>query len=226
MKTSATAQAPPPPLHLLMLMCAVITTPCMQVYGDAGAVLAALADKLRASPGRFLFGAKPSSLDALLFGHLSFYRTSPVAAPALQEKVATQPVLCAYIDNIFQTAFAEPMPHAAGPSSSRGGDGAESSQWSEAARGQSSKPARHEPTQTELDMRRKGRYWLGAASSAIAAYVLLSGRYVQVEQLRDVLQSGVSFIEVDEDEDLDEAGEQDDDVGAEDGGGDEGSGQQ
>lgn len=46
-----------------------------------------MADRLRASTGRFFFGDRPSSLDALLFGHLAFYRHSPVAAPVLREKV-------------------------------------------------------------------------------------------------------------------------------------------
>jgi glutathione S-transferase len=52
-------------------------------------VLSAVADRLRASPGRFFFGDRPSSLDALLFGHLAFYRHSPVAAPVLRDKVRT-----------------------------------------------------------------------------------------------------------------------------------------
>jgi metaxin len=51
-------------------------------------VLSAVADRLRASPGRFFFGERPSSLDALLFGHLAFYRHSPVAAPVLRDKVS------------------------------------------------------------------------------------------------------------------------------------------
>jgi hypothetical protein len=59
-----------------------------QAYQGAVEVLAALADKLRASPGRFFFGAQPCSLDALLFGHLAFYRHSPVAAPVLRDKVS------------------------------------------------------------------------------------------------------------------------------------------
>jgi hypothetical protein len=49
--------------------------------------LAAVADVLRASPGRWFFGDKPCSLDALLFGHLAFYKHSPVAAPVLRDKV-------------------------------------------------------------------------------------------------------------------------------------------
>jgi hypothetical protein len=49
--------------------------------------LSAVSDRLRASSGRFFFGAQPSSLDALLWGHLAFYAHSPVAAPVLRDKV-------------------------------------------------------------------------------------------------------------------------------------------
>lgn len=50
-------------------------------------MLSAVADHLRASSTRFFFGPKPTSLDALLFGHLAFYRYSPAAAPVLQSQV-------------------------------------------------------------------------------------------------------------------------------------------
>jgi metaxin len=62
----------------------------LQAYQGAVEVLAAVADRLRASTSRFFFGNTPSSLDALLFGHLAFYRHSPVAAPVLREKVNQQ----------------------------------------------------------------------------------------------------------------------------------------
>jgi hypothetical protein len=58
-----------------------------QAYQGAVQALGACADRLRSSPGRFFFGDKPSSLDALLFGHLAFYKHSPVAAPVLRDKV-------------------------------------------------------------------------------------------------------------------------------------------
>ena len=60
---------------------------CPQAYQGAVQALGAVADRLRSSPGRFFFGDKPSSLDALLLGHLAFYKHSPVAAPVLREKV-------------------------------------------------------------------------------------------------------------------------------------------
>jgi hypothetical protein len=70
------------PLLLLLLTCL-----CVQAYQGAVQTLGAVADRLRASSGRFFFGDKPTSLDAVLFGHLAFYKHSPVAAPVLRDKV-------------------------------------------------------------------------------------------------------------------------------------------
>lgn len=58
-----------------------------QVYPAAVEALSAVADKLRASSGPYLLGPKPSSLDAMLFGHLAFYKHSAIAAPTLRDKV-------------------------------------------------------------------------------------------------------------------------------------------
>lgn len=89
----------PAPLHAqhahASLCYARYTTPHpLQAYQGALQSLGAIADRLRASSGRFFFGDKPSSLDALLFGHLAFYKHSPVAAPALRDKVGCVCVLC------------------------------------------------------------------------------------------------------------------------------------
>ncbi len=59
-----------------------------QLYSGASTVLSALSDKLRAAHGPYLMGARPCSLDALLFGHLLFYRSSPSAAPTLKAAVS------------------------------------------------------------------------------------------------------------------------------------------
>lgn len=56
-------------------------------YAAACTALDVLADRLRSSSGPYFYGERPCSLDALLCGHLAFYRQSPVAAPALQAKV-------------------------------------------------------------------------------------------------------------------------------------------
>jgi len=60
----------------------------MQVYEGACEVLSAVADRLSSNNGApFLLGAQPTSLDALLLGHLLFYRHSPAAVPVLQQQV-------------------------------------------------------------------------------------------------------------------------------------------
>ena len=67
----------------------------MQVYGDAAAVYAALADHLRgtASKGNYFFGPEPSSLDAALFAHLALHHSAPVSAPELRQKVVSNDIL-------------------------------------------------------------------------------------------------------------------------------------
>ncbi len=37
-----------------------------------------------------------------------------------------------------------------------------------------------EPTPAELQFRRNSKYWLLGAGAAVAAYILMSGKYVQV----------------------------------------------
>ncbi len=71
--------------HGLCLMAVFDNTP--QAYTEAVEALGALSDRLKGSGGPFLFGSKPSSLDALLFGHVAFYLHSPIAAPVLKTKV-------------------------------------------------------------------------------------------------------------------------------------------
>ena len=61
-------------------------TRCFQMYADAAAALTALADRLKSSGGAFFFGSRPSSLDAVLVGHLIYFRLCPAAPPVLQQK--------------------------------------------------------------------------------------------------------------------------------------------
>ena len=66
----------------------------LQVYKDAAAAYRAIDQRLRAKrDGDFIFGSRPSSLDALLFSHLAFHQGAPVSAPELRQAVITQPLL-------------------------------------------------------------------------------------------------------------------------------------
>ncbi|PNW85250.1 hypothetical protein CHLRE_03g177900v5 [Chlamydomonas reinhardtii] len=181
-----------------------------QAFADAAAVLDALADRLRSSGAAFFFGSAPSSLDALLAGHLLFYRVSPAAAPVLQDKVLSQPVLCEYLDRLLGRHFALPAtPRAAleqGAGGSGGGGGGGS--WSDAARGQKkAPPPKVEPSAAELTFRRHSTYWLLGAGAAVAAYVLLSGQYVQFATM---LEHAAESLDDDGDD-----GDDDDDGGDE-----------
>ena len=77
-----------------------MSTTSSQMYSDAVAALTALGDRLRSSGGAFFFGSRPSSLDAILAGHLIYYRLCPAAPPILQQKVGEQrrtdrsPIMC------------------------------------------------------------------------------------------------------------------------------------
>ncbi len=57
------------------------------VYGDAAMAYAAFAAQMDAVQGDYLFGEEPSSVDALLYGHLVYHLVSPVMPPELRDKV-------------------------------------------------------------------------------------------------------------------------------------------
>ena len=60
----------------------------LQIYRDAAAVYAALEQRLQSERGGiFFFGSKPSSLDALLYSHLSYHLSAPSSAPELRQAV-------------------------------------------------------------------------------------------------------------------------------------------
>ncbi|KAJ9527394.1 hypothetical protein QJQ45_025663 [Haematococcus lacustris] len=193
------------------------------VYVEACSTLAALADKMRAGGGPYIMGARPCSLDALLAGHLLFYRYSSAAAAALKDKVVCScPVLTQYLQQLEprvlppagSSSRAQPRGRQASPGGPGGGaaDGAASTSqqegggWSDAARGKP-KPSRPaEPTPAELEFKRKSWWWLAGAGSVTLGYVLLSGRYIDVQALSQALSQADE-----DDEDEDEAGEEDND---------------
>lgn len=59
----------------------------LQIYESLEPAYAALAERLNSSDGNYMFGANPSSLDALLFGHLAFHAAAPVSCPEIQHQV-------------------------------------------------------------------------------------------------------------------------------------------
>ncbi|GIL73226.1 hypothetical protein Vretimale_4833 [Volvox reticuliferus] len=166
-----------------------------QVYPNALEVLDAIADRLRSTGGPFLFGAKPTTVDALLMGHLLFYRLSPAVAPVLQDKVQSQRVLCEYVDRLLGQNFSVPaLPRSALEASTN-----EAPSWTDAAKGQKKPtPTVVEPSPAEQQFRRHSYYWLLGAGAAIASYILLSGRYIQFATVME--QAGEDEADNDDDE--------------------------
>lgn len=61
----------------------------VQIYESLEAAYAALAERLNGSDGDYIFGTQPSSLDALLYGHLAFHQAGPVSGPEIQHQVSS-----------------------------------------------------------------------------------------------------------------------------------------
>lgn len=82
-----------------------------RVLSDAVAAHAAVAARLASSSssspssaGPFFFGKTPSSVDALLFAHLSFHAAAPVSPPELRESVRCRPELGKYLAAVAEAA--------------------------------------------------------------------------------------------------------------------------
>ena len=78
-----------------------------RVLSDAVAAHAAVAARLSSSSsstGPFFFGKTPSSLDALLFAHLSFHAAAPVSPPELRESVRCRPEIGRYLAAVAEAA--------------------------------------------------------------------------------------------------------------------------
>ncbi|PSC73709.1 metaxin-1 isoform X2 [Micractinium conductrix] len=155
------------------------------VYGGAAEALDALGARLAATTsGDYFFGGQPSSLDALLYGCLAYLRSAPVVHPQLGARLGAHRSLGAYVERLSGVAFEAPAPAAADAE-------LDWSAWGAAADDKYSKAR----TEKESELQRKGRRWLLCAGAAIAAYVFLSGQYLQLQL------GGFEFEEEEEEED-------------------------
>ncbi|KAG1672518.1 hypothetical protein FOA52_002827 [Chlamydomonas sp. UWO 241] len=146
------------------------------LYTQAVGALLALSDRLASSPGPFFFGASPCSLDALLAGHLMYYRLSKAAPPVLHDKVAASPKLSAFVELVARDYFAVPV--SAPPPRSLDDDAS----WSDAAKGHTkSKAQTAELTDSERQFRRNSRLWLLGCGVALVAYCVMSGQYIKLD---------------------------------------------
>ena len=71
-----------------ILLCLLVILLWLQTYASLEAAYAALAERLNGSDGDYIFGAKPSSLDALLYGQLAFHQAAPVSSPEIRHQVS------------------------------------------------------------------------------------------------------------------------------------------
>lgn len=80
----------------------------VQVYLDARECYNALAHKL--GDQRYFFGDKPSSLDAIAFGHLALHSIPSLAEPTLFTILTFEfPTLLAYCERMRSTLFTSPL---------------------------------------------------------------------------------------------------------------------
>ncbi|KAK3272399.1 hypothetical protein CYMTET_19307 [Cymbomonas tetramitiformis] len=79
-----------------------------QVLEDVALVYKAIAARLGTQ--KFFFGNRVTSLDALLFAHLSFHQRAPMAADHLRPIMDKFPELGRYVDGILKEHFSCPLP--------------------------------------------------------------------------------------------------------------------
>lgn len=158
-----------------------------KVYADADSAYAALAAHLgeqrRASTnsdaGNFFFGRQPSSLDALLFGHLAMHLSAPTSPPQLQQKVRAHPELVTYADHMHAHVFASALPPAPPVTSPEWTARAEAASSSSAA-ARAAARARRQRQEKADQTRRQGRIWLASVAGLMLGYILITGQYINL----------------------------------------------
>ena len=168
------------------------------IRAGAADAYAALSVFLRDRGGdAFMFGAKPTSLDAVVFAHLSFHALAPVG-DALREELKKHPNLVAYVERVRRATF--PDEAGAGGAGGCAMDAIDSSKWLEPPgapgggrrRGWWGYPGTNnpggggsgadadDPTRTkkkprsakEIRFRRRSRWSVAIAVAAVASYLL------------------------------------------------------
>jgi len=137
---------------------------------------------LSSSRGPYIFGDKPSSIDAFIFAHLLYQRNAPVCLP-LREELLKRKNLADYLERTHHRIFSSPAPAPPQDAGAR-----------QRARAEQAEEPR-ERTEKEERFERRGQAWLGMAAAAVVGYVLLSGAYIDVD-------TGAYLQDEDEDEAL------------------------
>ncbi|DBA69239.1 hypothetical protein WJX79_004648 [Trebouxia sp. C0005] len=164
-----------PRIHQFHVWQILKLTTADQMYTSLADAYAAIAERLSASDGDYFFGGKPSSLDALLYGHLAFHQAAPVTSPEIRHQISQHPVLQKYVDRISKDVFQRPVPFASASMSQ------EWQRRADAAAGGSRNAADNKQhTKAEEELTSKGKIWIGFAAAAVIAFGLFSGQYISI----------------------------------------------
>ncbi|CAD7702762.1 unnamed protein product [Ostreobium quekettii] len=171
-----------------------------KIFEEAVAAIESIADFIEGqqSKGSYCFGDQPSSLDALMYGHLQYYRMAPVAAPILQRKVTANASLLRYLDSISSRFFQEeasPPPPRIIPEEA---DEEILSRWSMAAQGRRSDvpQSSDEGGRENVHLKKTAKWWLAFAGIMMAAYAFYHPPPIRVQYTDAMLDD-------DEDDDVD-----------------------
>lgn len=206
------------------------------VRAGAADAYAALSVFLRERGGdAFMFGPKPTSLDAVAFAHLSFHALAPVG-DALRDELKKHPNLIAYVERVRRATF----PDQSGNGGTGGGamDAIDSSKWldppttgsgrrrgwwgyggdgSRGSAGGEKEPLKKKPRSAkEIRFRRRSRWSIAIAVAAVASY-LLTGELItfvfseEGEEEREVREGAAEAVgDAEEEVELEEPLDDDD----------------
>ncbi|XP_023516804.1 mitochondrial outer membrane import complex protein METAXIN-like [Cucurbita pepo subsp. pepo] len=148
-----------------------------QIYRNANLAYGALSTRL--GDQNFLFENRPSSLDALVLGHLLFTLQVLPETSVLRSKLLEHSNLVRYAEKYMTELIEVGTSSLPSSSSARSSSGASSSAPRRGPYNWSSKPKskqKKEKTKEEKTFKRRGKYFVGAQVVAVLLFLTLMGR--------------------------------------------------
>ncbi|KAG6589697.1 Mitochondrial outer membrane import complex protein METAXIN, partial [Cucurbita argyrosperma subsp. sororia] len=148
-----------------------------QIYRNANLAYGALSTRL--GDQNFLFENRPSSLDALVLGHLLFTLQVLPETSVLRSKLLEHSNLVRYAEKCMTELIEVDTSSLPSSSSARSSSGASSSAPRRGPYNWSSKPKskqKKEKTEEEKTFKRRGKYFVGAQVVAVLLFLTLMGR--------------------------------------------------
>ncbi|TYK28587.1 mitochondrial outer membrane import complex protein METAXIN isoform X1 [Cucumis melo var. makuwa] len=167
-----------------------------QIYRNANLAYGALSNRL--GEQNFLFENRPSSLDALVLGHLLFTLQVLPETSVLRSKLLEHSNLVRYAEKYMTELVEVGTSSSPPPSSSRSSTGASSSTPRRGPYNWSSKPKpkpKREKTNEEKTFKRRGKYFVGAQLVAVLLFLTLMGRGDDAEVELDDDDEGYDYSE-------------------------------